>query len=801
MAAATVQTIEEYILEVCRAISLVYRVLVTAVGDQNTPNTALFWLSQLQQVALTGLPNFGILETTPTSFAVNIDATRAYVATVSQGRVGYHGQEFSVPQQEVSLVRDFGTIYDSTARYGVRLGLPISELQRASTLYSTTVSASTNQNDVILRVADLTAATILGFPLQAHVGVRSFVVFSGLSADGTALVVDPASNDGKLPESYGAGTRVHFIYDPRVQSVAGQPIESDTPVDDPMQFAYFPPLPSTWLPIADIVMKNPQSPEVAEQSAGVWAVHSTAITYPLPSSEQPFMSVSDAQFLATTIQSTISAVKQNADRASVAELVNALEQYTKSITSSGNTTFRQYWAARPFRKKRNFGRGVSFDDLERFAFPQGFNDAYFDLRRNDLHHTFAIFRGDRYQTASAYAPLPTNFNSTTVKTNLIPAGAGQSSLRRGSYSYGVSAVYTTGESPVYYAGATTDLTSFMSEITIPDVSGAEYFHIYRRANDAGDIAEFRLTSPYEIPVGMASAASRNLLYETNTATDLIGSSGIVKLAFRVDPTADTFSGGIAFRMRKVASFMSATPPTLSVELRKGSSIGSSTLITTGHAIPLTGLASTYTGYVAQFNNAGVSVTSGDAYWLVLIVPSPDSFTSIGFAANTASVGFATYNGTSWTTSSSARLACKWLGYMDAGRTGAQVTRRGVLLTGDISKQAQRLRVYVPDVQLDTSDSFPLVGSDTTSDITLTQNELVVTIAARNGAAGAIRTFIITVPKGASRGSQYLIGTANDRFDRVEEVSVRPGSQGNLKVDAFGAIQWSAYDLVTVETVP
>jgi hypothetical protein len=270
----------------------------------------------------------------------------------------------------------------------------------------------------------------------------------------------------------------------------------------------------------------------------------------------------------------------------------------------------------------------------------------------------------------------------------------------------------------------------------------------------------------------------------------------------VDPPADTFSGGIAFRMKKLAAFASATAPTLGVELRSGSDIATSALVTSAAAIPLTGLASTYTGYVARFDGAGVAVSAATDYWLVITLPAPESFASVGFAANTATVGFATYDGTTWTTTNTAaQLAAKWLGFVDDGRTGSQVTRRGVLLTGDIARTPQRLRVYVPDVDLSSTDVFPLTGSAASADSTLTQNELVVTVVARSGEGGVPRSFTVTVPKGASRGSQYLLGATTDRFDRVDEVSVRPGAQANLTIDAFGAIQWGAYDIITLETVP
>lgn len=799
---ANIPVIEESFLEVSRAIGLTYDLLNTYVGDIDTPGTALFYLAQLQNIALTKLPRFGIIDTTPASFVLSVDPSRSNVVTVSQGWVGYKGQQFYIPQQEVSISRVFGSSYTTNARYGVRIGLPLVEIERASSLYSTIVSESASFNDTTLKVADLTAASILGFPLQAQIGARNYIVFSGLTADGTRLVVDISSNEGKLPTSFGAGTRVNFIYDPRVIAVAGTPVESGVaPVDDPIVFGYYPPLPSTWLPIAELIVANPNTPEVADRGGNDYAIHRTAFLYPAPNSTTPFFSVEDAKTVATVIQSTISSVKQNADRASVAELINGLEQYTKAVAQTSNTTFRQYWASRPFRANGNFGSGVSFDDLERFTFPKNFIDAYYNLRRTDLHHTFAVFRGDRYQVATPFAPIPGGFASTTSP---YACGTGISTLARGTYTYGVSVVYSTGESPVVYSGNNTNLLNFINEITYPDTTSALYYHLYRRANESGDITEYRLTAPYDLTAGVSALNTRNLGYAPNGGGLNLIEAGATKIAFKISPTSDTWSGGIAFRAKKVADFATSTAPTLSASFYSGNNTSSLILITDALPISLATITSSYTGFVAQFENFGVSLDRNTSYWIVFNMPSPDTFTSIAFETeNTGgATAYATSTGTSWTAGASARkLRALYLGVIDNGRIGTHITRRGVLLTDDIANSPQRLRVFVPPVDFDTSLFTPTIGADTTADKTLIQNEIIVSLTAQNGISGTPRTFSITVPRGTSRGTQFLIGGTNDKFDRVTNVSVRPGAQSNLSISAFGAINWSSYDLVTVETVP
>ena len=61
------------------------------------------------------------------------------------------------------------------------------------------------------------------------------------------------------------------------------------------------------------------------------------------------------------------------------------------------------------------------------------------------------------------------------------------------------------------------------------------------------------------------------------------------------------------------------------------------------------------------------------------------------------------------------------------------------------------------------------------------------------------TFTQTIPQGTERGTRFVLGTANDLFDRVEDVYVTPGT--NLQRTNNGPIKWSVYDFFTVETVP
>jgi hypothetical protein len=119
--------------------------------------------------------------------------------------------------------------------------------------------------------------------------------------------------------------------------------------------------------------------------------------------------------------------------------------------------------------------------------------------------------------------------------------------------------------------------------------------------------------------------------------------------------------------------------------------------------------------------------------------------------------------------------------------------------------SRRLSVYVPPVEI-TSDRgrLPSVSQsgeniESTED-TSTKNELLVMVKAKLGANGAVTQLpTITVPAGTARNTRFVIGNENDLYDRIEDVQVVPGSDLQLMDD--GTINWSVYDLITVETVP
>jgi hypothetical protein len=149
---------------------------------------------------------------------------------------------------------------------------------------------------------------------------------------------------------------------------------------------------------------------------------------------------------------------------------------------------------------------------------------------------------------------------------------------------------------------------------------------------------------------------------------------------------------------------------------------------------------------------------------------------------------------------SKQTSFKLFGFIDTGVVSATTTsKRGVKLTGSVSLTPSQLCVFVPDIDIPFDEQYSRMETETLTDTDSknTRNEVIVTIAAKNGENGIGQTFDVTVPANTPRETSFAVGTESDVFDRVVDVQVKPGS--NLRVSQ-GKINWSIYDLITVETV-
>jgi hypothetical protein len=781
--------IEEYIAELTRAVGDAYMAVQDGVGDEATPGTALFEVAQLRDLTQRGLPRFGVLTTSPPSFAVTVVGSSAFV---SAGTVGYQGQRLVIPPQGVSLSYAFGPYYSSSAQYGVRLGFPMSEALKDTLRYSSVVSALASTGSSVVQIADISIAEGLGFPLSAYVG-SSFVVFSGLDQTGTMLQVDGGFNGGVVPTSFAVGSPVNFLYSPRVLAVYGLPVETSVYAGTASaDFPYYPPMPPDWLPVANILMTNPAAPVVAT-SGGQPSITSTLAPWPAPESATPIFSATDAPTIIRVCDATSAALSRVRQTGGVSDMIGALEQYTAAVSDVTQTSFRAFWGARPFRASSYFGRGVSFEGLERLEFSDSFANAYYATSGDDVQHTMAIFRGDLYGMSGSSSGGVSGVTVTPMLAGPVP-----SSLTRGTYVYGVSVVTSAGETPPTYgtgfASAASSAT-FINEVSYPVSPGSIFFHVYRRSSIGGDQTEYRLTADNQIR-GSGLFAATAVSPNTDEALDHAYE------AFNLVASSGTQIGGVAIKLKMTSASVTNTSDSVTVSLCADASGSPGAPIVTGTPIPYSALTTSYQTVVSQFD---ATLTFGSAYWIVLGRTAAPSTGSVELY--TQSTGTALYaespDDSVWTAKASRTAWCQPLNFLDNGRAGLYLTRRGVKLTGKTALVPRQLSVYVPlldptGLSVGYEPPFSDTGAVSAVEPTEILNDLVVTVIARNGASGVPVTLTATVPKGTPRDTRFLLGASTQLFDRVDDVQVRPGSSLTL---VGSQIQWSLYDTITVETAP
>lgn len=809
----------DQIAELAKGIGDIYDAVQEGIGDDATPGSAIYTLSQLQSLATNGEPKFGFVygvEGPDSNFVVTYDPSDPYFVQVSGGQVAYNGSRLQIAPSKVPIKFSVASKYPNEYAYGMLIGFPISEADKAIAVNTTTVSEAVAGNSQVVKVASVQVAQTLGFPLQAQVG-GYFVRFSGVNATNDGLIVDPGYFNGT---SYGVtpnftipiGSRVYFIYEPRLRPIFGLP--TDLKISTQKTYDYYPFMPDDWLPVARVLLENVNDPIV---SGSPYEIERTAIIYPALESGSTLFDAENSVTIARSSVSTRSALHQAKDNASVDQLLGALEQYTAKIAQDTQTSFSTYWSKQPFRPTSYFARCVSFEGIERMDFSNSFKNAYYKMRKQDLVQTFAVFRGDLYEFSSVLTGTPpTTANAYSYSIDLLYGLDHNISLARGSYVYGVSALTSSGETvPTYCTVRSVSATPgyFFNHIEWTQVTGATSYHVYRRAksgiaddpaSQVGDYSEFRLTEDNEVR-GYGTFTQANITYATANQLDNTYE------AFKFVATG-SFLQGVSLRFRRGPSAVnSSNSIVVRIRSNSGSNKPSSVISSDFIVIPFDDLATTWKDFTLVFQHGGIALTAGATYWI-----SITTTLSIGVDVVEMLVGSQTGTGTyatspdatTWTLVNDVLPYYKLLyGFVDNGQVGVQSTRRGIKLTGFTSRAPQRLRVYVPPVEdlingrdPDSLASGDLIQFSTDSpESTITRNEINVIITARNGLQGTPKTFVVNVPQGTPRDTEFLIGNELDIFDRVDDVQVRPGTL--LRRGSQNQILWHMYDLVTVETCP
>ena len=814
--------IEEIILEIAKNAGNISDAMTLGVGDVDIPSSAIFEINNLLSTAQTGYPYFGIVETNPLGFIPSYSfSSDQYNVVYGSGTISYNGSLIQLSQQKIPIKKEFVKDYNlvgsgSTAhKYGITVGIPISEAQKAIQTFNTTVSIASTSGSNILYVTSVDTATSLGFPLEAHVG-SLYLKFSGVS--GSGLVLDSTfyngSSYGVLPSTVSVDTPVKFVFQPKLKYLTGFPVETTN--ENPISFNYYPPIPSTWIPVGKILVKNPEDPRVAGNSQDAFV--RTANDIPTSTSSNLILgNTDDVQDVINSCNAAISNLNSYRNDIIINNFVDAIRSYSNELIQGTNLNANQFWALQPFRPTQYYSKGVSFSGLERFEFPFNFTKAYYNRTAQDLQHTFAVFRGDLVSYNSAV--LGTSGIGTSELTGtVITSSSSLSSLSPGTQIYGVTAVSAiAGTSyvetiPTYVSKVSTNVTNsnYMVELKWQGLgtTNALFYHIYKRPSLSTESTEKRLTliddiqnPPYSTIVSVTDNSflnldNKNTAFKVTTNEDCYVGGVTLKLGFNApSQVASTGSTGLNFTIYENSagspnynSPLSDQPTLLYTDILEGSA-----------------------SYTVKFN-PGVNLDANTSYWLVINKPVNFS-TGLGTTSLRARILSSgsdqiktlstDFDGSSVWSSTGGSAYFQVRGYLDDGNTVGESFRRGIKFTNRIANTARRVSVYVPPID-DIVDDTGLIFNGSSVAIASTtnktiKNELLVSVTAKYGTGGTEVTMTTTVPKGTPRDTRFLLGTETDLYDRVTNVIVSPGT--DVTRVGNGPILWDIYDLITVETVP
>ena len=810
--------VEEIVLELTKTVGNIYDALNYGVGDIDTPGSSIFEINNLLSMATSGFPYFGVLETAPLGLEPTYDITYdPYYVTVRSGQVAYNGSIFNLQPQKIPLKKEWSRNYSSggfgaSYKYGVTLGLPISEVQKATQTWVTTVSETCLSGTNILYVKDTSIAVNLGFPIQAFVG-NYLISFSKVTDDQLGLVVDPSyyngSSFGTLPATYYLDNPVTFLFQPRVKYITGFPVLELS--ESISSFDYFPPLPQSWIPIGKVMVKNPENPIVVDSGTGL-----TRTVVDMPTDISTYQILGDSEDKSLIIQSCTeanSSLESYKNNDYVRNTVSAIYRYLSVVSSNSGLTNRELLASQPFRKTEFYSKGTSFSGLERFELPYSFSKAYYETLGSDTQHTFGVFRGDLI-TYNAAIGSNNTAAATGLTTEVIPCSNYISSLSSGTQIYGVSIVYNISTDeyvesiPVYSNLISSNYTSsnYLVELTWTGagITNPLFYHVYKKPQLSSDLIERKITNTNEIQY-----PPYNTITSIEDNSDLQLNNGLT--AFKITPNEDCFVGGVTLKFKYTAGGQSTGSGTTGLSISIYSATGSTPtpngMISSSSVIRNSDILQGTNEYTVKLNT-GVNINQGTSYWLVIDKPS-DFTTALGSTSLytriiTGSSGQAltsVNSGTSWT-GTGGTAYYQFRGYLDDGNISGEILRRGMKLTNRIAFEPSRLSVYVPTVEDLTSSNVVFNGSTTgiaTTDDQTIKNDLVVTVIAQNGSNGTPTTLTTTVPKGTERNQRFDLGNDLQLFDRVIDAYVTPGT--NLTRINNGPILWDIYDLITIETTP
>ena len=134
--------IEEIVYEVTKVAGNIYDSLQESLGSKTTPATAIYEINNLYSMANGGNAYFAILDTTTPGFSVTYNPDEPFYINVASGQVAYDNNVINVLSQDLTIRRSFSQLYSDLYVYGMALGLPLDEVQKAVQSWNTETTSA-----------------------------------------------------------------------------------------------------------------------------------------------------------------------------------------------------------------------------------------------------------------------------------------------------------------------------------------------------------------------------------------------------------------------------------------------------------------------------------------------------------------------------------------------------------------------------------------------------------------------------------------------------------------------------------
>lgn len=856
---------DSFLVNLSQSLGISYDMKKNVLGNDGSPNSAIFNINQIASIMAYGKPIFGVYEN-PNSFATMefINNGVQIEFRFSPGIVFYQRNLVNIPSQSIDAQSD--TDYQGKKLF--KFYLDYKDFNLASTVFTAEI---TNINSNIISVNQLPPTEYLNNFKTISINNYLFGIVSINSNTNTVVLNQDVSSYASI------GYTCTLIFQPLIKytttfAALGSPPDIE--------------IPSTGIILAsaEVIITGVVGSLSYSCPLGVEQLYESYPIYDSPVSFFPNIQAYNA-FL-TTVNNTIKAYSTIQSYTYENNLLNSFITYTAGITSSSQT-FDSYWHSQPFKPTSIFQYGLGFQGLQKTDFDERFKNFYFFAKNLDLTRTLAIFRGDIYG-GNAYVGQSLGLFPGSLSISNYVDFTGSSTITNGSYSYGISAVSPDGEYAPKFNTASNfyfnkKVNNYISYTSQTEISNLLFFHVYKTIQEQNGYQQQRLTTPFELTQytlsdnlltnisttqGIASSNFAIQITSNGVSSGVIG--GIAFNAYITDSTALTgiqsciikssgsnyiqpyavISGngyGAAISLSTTAggginsAYVTALgsgytqTPTITIFDYQTNSNGAGAEITpivsqlqcgiyTGNAsnpigapianlksLPISSISSSYIMNMPIDGANFIGLSSNTYHWAVFSMNTPYTLNSNQKLKFMNSSGFSTSFATTndyitWQTSTTNAQVAK-LGYNDQGSTGNLTSSRGVYLTNYQSAYPTRLQLYVPNLDL-SSLNFDDVGvSAFTSNGTVIstspiQNSLLVYVLAQNSLTGYQTTLVGSVPKGTQRGTSVLLGNALDLFDKVLDVLIVPDLQeGVTYVSGTTLIDWSIYDTITVDTVP